>query len=320
MKNLQPVYFYKLSLICIGLFLSPLIGNSQLKGGHLLGEFGLKSGTQAPQNTLSILTPVYLYNSKSLRNDDGNEIASPDMNMLITGVGASWVSNIKILGANYGATILLPFASNRIDGTELNSKSDFAFSDIYIQPIQLGWNKKQVDIIAGYQLYIPTGKYELGGENSGLGMWINEFSGGATVYLTENKKWHFASLLSYEIHGKKKDTDIKTGDILSIEGGAGKTFYVMNSDKTAPKSIINAGIIYYMQFKTTSDEVPYNGIIYNGEKDRVYSIGAEANFFHISAKTSLGFRWFGEVESINRFKGNTYFLTLAYLFSTGAKQ
>ncbi|MHA3786864.1 SphA family protein [Flavobacterium hauense] len=297
--------------------LMPIAATAQLKGGHLLGALGLKSGSQAPENTLTVLTPVYFYNAKSLRNSDGDEIAKPDISMFIAAPGVNWVSDIKILGANYGAAILLPFASNRLDSNIIESHSDFAYSDTYIQPIQLGWHKKRADFFAGYQLYIPTGKYEVGGSNnSGLGMWINEFSGGTTVYLTPDKKWHFATLLSYEIHGKKKDTDIKTGDILNIEGGLGKTFYVMGSDTAAPKSIINAGLIYYMQLKTTGDEIPVGPIIINPEKDRVYALGAEANLLHVSSSTTFGFRWFGELSAINRFKGNTFFISLAYTFAT----
>lgn len=303
-------------LVC----LTPLLCNAQLKGGHLLGAMGLKSGSQAPENTVTVLTPVYLYDANSLRDSDGNETAKPDFNMFLAAVGVNWVSNIKILGATYGAAALLPFASNRIEGNALDTHSDFAYSDTYIQPVQLGWHKKQADFFAGYQLYIPTGKYEAGAsDNSGLGMWINEFTGGTTVYFTPDKKWHFATLLSYEIHGKKKDTEIKTGDILSVEGGLGKTFYVMNGDNTAPKSIINAGLIYYMQFKTTSDEIPLGPTVVTGDKDRVYSIGAEANFLHVSSLTSLGVRWFAEMGAINRFQGNTFFLTLAYTFSTKAE-
>ncbi|MND61322.1 transporter [Solitalea canadensis] len=52
----------------------------------------------------------------------------------------------------------------------------FAFTDIYLQPIQLGWHTKSADFTVDYGMFIPTGKYTLGGENSGLGMFINEFS------------------------------------------------------------------------------------------------------------------------------------------------
>jgi hypothetical protein len=190
-------------------------------------------------------------------------------------------------------------------------------TDTYIVPIQLGWHNKRADFVASYQIYLPTGSYTAGAsDNSGLGMFINEFSAGTTLYFNDKKTFHFATLASYEINGKKKDTDIKTGDILSLEGGLGKTFYMMNAAKTAPKGILNAGLIYYLQYKVTNDKIPVPVIgIVEGEKDHVGGIGAEINYFHIGCNTSAGFRWLGEVNAINRFQGNTFFLTLAHVFS-----
>lgn len=306
------------SVFTIVLLLISLFSQAQLKGGHILGAMGLQSGTQTPENTLSVYVPGYFYSASSLRNADGDKsIANPDLNMFITGVGASYVSDFKILGANYGASVLLAFASNRIQGNTLDSKSPFALTDTYVVPIQLGWHHKRADFVFSYQIYLPTGKFDLGAsDNSGLGMFMNEFSAGTTLFFNDKKTFHFSALASYEINGKKKDTDIKTGDLLSIEGGLGKTFYMMNAEKTAPKGILNAGLIYYLQYKVTNDQIPVPvfGTI-ETDKDRVGGIGAEVNYFHIGCSTSAGFRWIAEVEAINRFQGNTFFLTLAHVFS-----
>ncbi|MFH6962269.1 transporter [Flavobacterium plurextorum] len=292
-------------------------GYSQLKGGHILGSSGLQSGTQAPANNLSLYVPGYFYEAGSLRNSDGDKsIANPDINMFITGVGANYVSDFKILGANYGASILFAFASNTIQGSYVDSKSPFAFTDMLVQPIQLGWHNKRADFVFSYQLYLPTGKYELGASNnSGLGMFMNELSAGTTLFFNDKKTFHFSALAAYEMNGKKKDTNIKTGDILSIEGGLGKTFYMMNAEKTAPKGILNAGLIYYLQYKVSHDEIPAGTLVLEPSKDRVGALGAEVNYFHIGCKTSAGLRWVSEIGAVNRFQGNTFFLTLAHVFS-----
>ncbi|WP_316636101.1 transporter [uncultured Flavobacterium sp.] len=306
----------------LALLLIYLPVNAQLKGGHILGGMGLQSGTQTPENTLSVYVPGYFYTASSLRNANGDKsIANPDINMFVTGVGASYVSDFKILGANYGATVLLAFASNKIQGNTLDSKSPFALTDTYIVPVQLGWHNKRADFVFSYQIYLPTGKFEMGAsDNSGLGMFMNEFSAGTTLFFNDKKNFHFSALASYEINGKKKDTDIKTGDLLSIEGGLGKTFYMMNAEKTAPKGILNAGLIYYLQYKVTNDQIPVPvfGTI-ETDKDRVGGIGAEINYYHIGCSTSAGLRWIAEVDAINRFQGNTFFLTLAHVFSLKKK-
>jgi hypothetical protein len=293
-------------------------GNAQLKGGHILGAMGLQSGTQTPENTLSVYVPGYFYTASSLRNANGDKaIANPDIDMTITGAGASYVSNFKILGANYGASILVAFAANTIQGNNLNAKNSLAFTDMYVEPLQLGWHNKRADFIFSYQLYLPTGRFTAGAsDNSGLGMFMNEFAAGTTLYFNDKKTFHFSALASYEINGEKKDTNIKTGDILSIEGGLGKTFYFFNAEKTAPKSFLNAGLIYYLQYKMTNDKIPLPVIgVVEGDKDHVGGLGAEVNYFHIGCSTSAGLRWIAEVNAVNRFQGNTFFLTLAHVFS-----
>lgn len=308
------------SILVVLFALISFYGNAQLKGGHILGAMGLQSGTQAPENTLSVYVPVYIYTANCLRNGDGDSIGNPDLTMFITGAGASYVSDFKILGANYGASILLAGASNAIQGSYIDSKSSFAFTDMYLQPLQLGWHNKRADFVFSYQMYIPTGKYELGGsENSGLGMFMNEISAGTTLFFNDKKTFHFSALAAYEINGKKKDTDIKTGDIFSIEGGLGKTFYCMNAEKTAPKAILNAGLIYYLQYKVSDDKIPVGSLLLEPDKDHVGALGAEVNYFHIGCMTSAGFRWVSEFGAVNRFQGNTFFITLAHVFSTKKK-
>lgn len=306
------------TILVLMLLLIYLPVNAQLKGGHILGAMGLQSGTQTPENTLSVYVPGYFYSASSLRDANGDKaLANPDLTMSITGAGASYVSDFKILGANYGATVLIAFAANTIQGNSLNATNSLALTDTYIQPVQLGWHNKRADFVFSYQMYLPTGKFTAGAsDNSGLGMFMNEFSAGTTLFFNDKKTIHFSALASYEINGKKKDTDIKTGDILSIEGGLGKTFYMLNAEKTAPTGILNAGLIYYLQYKMTSDKIPVPIIgTVEGDKDHIGGIGAEINYYHIGCSTSAGFRWIGEVDAVNRFQGNTFFLTLAHVFS-----
>ena len=54
---------------------------------------------------------------------------------------------------------------------------------------------------------------------------------------------HVSALTAYEMHTKKKDTDIKVGQLLTIEGGIGAT----------TKKAMNFGMAYYAQWKLTND-------------------------------------------------------------------
>jgi hypothetical protein len=292
---------------------------SQLKGDKLLGAIGLDAGTQAPPETVTLLLPLYFYNGASLKNVNGNKIDNtPALNMFLTGIGANYVSNFKILGGTYGATLLLPFVQNKIQGNNTNSKSSFALSDTYIEPFQLGWHTKTADFNFNYGLYIPTGSYQLGGDNnSGLGMLANELSAGTTIHLDPKGSISFSSLVSYEIHSDKKDTEIKTGDILSVEGGLGKTWYTFKGTKV-PTSIIKAGVIYYAQFKTTNDilPLPIGDAVFLPGRDHTYALGLESNILLTKSRMLLGVRWYDEFSAVNRFQGNTFFITLAHVFVT----
>jgi hypothetical protein len=313
----------RLTLFLCSIFLlgSPGV-KAQLKGTHLLGDAGLKSGTQGPPG-FNIVVPVYAYDARKLRNDAGDVATdNVDLAMFVTGLGFSWVLPQKILGGHLGGTVLFPFASNRLSSNLTNTSSAFAFTDIFFQPVQMGWAVKQADFTAGYTLYLPSGKYEKGGDdNSGLGMLVNEFSAGSTVYFNQKKTWHISSLLSYALNSKKKDTDIKTGDVLSIEGGLGKTWYAKPLKGDIPV-IINAGLIYYMQFKTTADVVPVDTVIVSlgGNKDKTIALGPEANIYLPGLRSLVSLRWVSEVMAHNRFQGNTFLLTIAFSAKSFAKK
>jgi hypothetical protein len=295
--------------------------SAQLKGDHLLGDAGLQSGTQTPPG-FALVVPVYLYNASKLKNSKGDVITDNlGLNMFVTGIGGSWVTNLKILGANYGGAVLFPFASNRLESTVTSTKSPFAFSDIYLQPIQLGWHTKHADFLFGYALYFPSGKFEKGADdNSGLGQLANEFSAGSTVFFDKSKTIHFAALLSYALNGEKKNTDIKTGDNLTIEGGLGKTWYKKAAAGPIPK-IINAGVVYYMQFKTTTDKIPIgSGYLLDPSKDKIFGVGAEGSYFAPSIRTLFDLKWLAEMGAENRIQGNTFMLTVAYSLKSFEKK
>ena len=288
----------------------------QMKGDHLLGDAGLQAGTQPPPS-FTLVLPAYNYHTSTFVSANGNTIAAPVVNSFLTGLGASIVTKKKILGGNYGAVIILALATSKIDGERISSSTPLAYSDSYIQPLQLGWETKKADFTLGYAIYLPTGKYELGGsDNSGLGMISNEFSGGTTFYFDSEKEWNVSTLFSYAINSRKKNTkdnNITVGNVLSVEGGLGKTWYQKIKNQPLPM-IINAGLIYYFQFKTTNDQLqsPYIGT-FNVElsKDHIYALGIEGNIFIPQFNSSIVIRWLDEFAAYNRFRGNTFLITLA---------
>ena len=203
--------------------LLPLSVHAQLSGANTKGDYGLLAGTQAPPG-FYVVPLFYDYTADTLRNRDGDSLApielGGDVNIRAAVLGMMWVSEIKILGGTYNFAIW-PGVTNNALGfppAQIDDNTSTGLADLYIQPFTLGWKLDRADFIAGLGVFAPTGEYEVGGDNNrGLGMWSYELFGGTTVYFDEAKSWHFATLAAYETHGKKDDTNIRVGDLLTLE-------------------------------------------------------------------------------------------------------
>ena len=77
-------------------------------------------------------------------------------------------------------------------------------------------------------------------------MWTYEPFVGTTVYFDQKRTVSLATTAFWELHGDKKDTSTKVGQLLTLEGGLGKSF-------------LGGGLIlgaaYYAQWKVTEDQL-----------------------------------------------------------------
>ncbi len=244
--------------------------HAQLNTQHLKGSSGLKAGTQAPPHWYAIAPLIYVYHTGTIRNSNGDKVEIPGVNLKLTtsvfGGGFLRVTTRKILGGNYAYQLLFPIgASNRVQGTEIDFRPGAGLTDTYLQPFSLGWHFSRADFVAGYALFIPTGRFEPRSlDNTGFGMWGNEFSLGTTVFFDAAKKYHAATLATLDIQSKKRDTNTKVGNVLNLEGGFGHDYM---------EGGLTFGVTYYASFKLTDDEIGgVPGILVRG-KDRVVAVG-----------------------------------------------
>jgi len=295
---------------------------AQLKGHYIPGFTGLENGTQPPPG-LSLALPIYIYPTDTIKDSNGDSLAAqPSITVTFTGLALAAVTNAKILGANYGFEIIpVTFMKSRIESASLDVSGSFAFSDIEFVPLWLGWHKPRADFSVAWGFFAPTGKWELGGsDNSGLGMWSNDFQGGTTIHLDDKHAWTTSLLTTYEIHSHKKDTDLKAGDILTVEGGTGRAFYTKVEGTPIPQ-IVNVGIVYYGQFKVTADTGtrPLSTRLLAGRKDRVYGAGVEGNIFLPKSSLLLDLRVVPEFGARNRTQGVTFLFTVGWAFKSFMK-
>jgi hypothetical protein len=226
------------------------------------------------------------------------------------------VSKTKFLGANVGALVVVPFANASLDAPAfaIADEIDTGVADMLVRPIDLGWHTKRADIAAGLQVYVPVGRYEPdGSDNLGKGMWTYEPFVGATVFFDEKKTVSLATTAYWEFHGSKEDSDVKVGQILSLQGGLGKSF-------------LGGGLViggaYYAQWKVTRDQL--RGFVLPGgeeieldfpNKHKVFGFGPDVTL-PIATKSKLfalvNVRYLWETGARLKTQGQTLVVTATF--------
>lgn len=191
------------------------------------GFAGLKDGSQAPPGLFASVAYWNLDANTLIVNGTSIRL-HPGVTQQFGGIGLSWVTTHKLWGGDYGATALFGVATSRVELDEIrvNSTSDWGVTSTYLQPLSLGWHLNREDVLVGYAVYLPTGRYTFGASNnSGLGMWTQELSAGTTVYFNAKKKSpHLALTLYYDINSEKHDTTFTQSNPLTLEGGLGANY------------------------------------------------------------------------------------------------
>jgi hypothetical protein len=268
-------------LIAVCLCLTPRASQAQLSGFNIKGDQGQKAGSQAPPG-IYIGAPFYWYGTDTIKNQDGRAISTTgDLNLFLSGPLVNVVTTKRILGANYGFMAVVPFANARIELPRLDQNPGPGLSDLYVQPFNLGWHTKRVDVLKGYGVFIPTGRYTAGAnDNTGLGMWGHEIFGGSTVFLDEKRAWHAATTGAFEFHSTKEDSEAHVGALLTLEGGFGRDFL---------KGAVSTGLAYYAQWKLSEDTLTGLPAVLVQGKNRVAGFGPEVTLPIATKSTVYGF-------------------------------
>ncbi len=280
---------------------------AQLGAENLRGDYGLKSGSQGPPG-LYVGNMFYLYRTDTIKDLSGNELSKVNakIDVFANLILGNYVTKKKILGGNYAFSAALPILNSELALPSLDvGAQTWGLADMYIKPLELGWHFKQADVIAGYAFFAPTGRFHTGAtDNTGLGMWSNEFSAGTTVYFDRERKWHAASTGFYEIHTSKQGLDFRTGDVLTLEGGGGRTFL---------KGYANAGLAYVGQWKVTEDSGKDVSLLVQGRKGSLFALGPELNMPVGKSGVFLGFKYLFDTRSRLATSGNYLGLSLTYV-------
>ncbi len=278
-------------------FLFATSAHAQLNGENLLGDMGVKSGTQ-PEPGLYVSTIYYRYRADSLKDAAGRSVNADPTGEAAQTINAGvplvyYVAPTKVLGAHFAVMAVVPFANGGLEapGLGLSESASLGMSDLYVMPAQVGWHFQRADILTGVAFFAPTGRYSAGAsDNLGKGMWSYEVSAGGTVYADRQRTLSLSTTAYWETHSKKQGevrienvtlTDVKVGDLLTLEGGVGKSFL---------QGAASVGVAYYAQWKTTADDLGLSSAApeLSGvrERHRVWGVGPDVTI-PIATKTRL---------------------------------
>jgi hypothetical protein len=299
---------------------------AQLNGENLLGDMGVKSGTQ-PEPGFYVSSIYYRYTADTIKDPNGNSLSldpSGDARQTINaGMPAIlYVSSKKVLGGHFGMMAVLPIANGALEspGFGLTEEASTGLSDMYVMPAQLGWHSRRADALVGVGFFAPTGRHTSGAsDNLGKGMWSYEVSGGGTVYVDPQRSISLSSTAYWETHGKKDGqvqaggltlSDVKVGQLLTLEGGAGKSF--LNGAATF-------GVAYYAQWKLTADQFDITAAAAHtaaiAGKHRVFGIGPDVTI-PIATKSKLislvNVRYLWEQGAEVKTQGQTLMVTTTF--------
>jgi len=285
-------------------------------GDWLMGTDGLLSAQQAPEGIFYSNVWSYYHASGS----DFGSIESPkcgaatictSLKLNVSGsldefvdqniIG--WTSPYKVLGANYGLFVDVPFAIADASGAaslepvlSLNRGSlslpslqtsggvtKGSIGDIYVEPVNFGWHLRQLDAIVSSGFFAPSGAYNSkAAVNIGYGHWTGVFGVGGIGYADADRTWSLSIYAHYLLYGSQIGRSYTLGDVVPFEWGAGKT---LNLNNSIVKQLI-LGAVGYAQWQATNNQIniaPQSkaaGSAINtltGTRSQIYSAGPSIN-------------------------------------------
>jgi hypothetical protein len=273
------------------------------------GLAGIEDGTQAAPGVYAAVVG-WGYTAGTLFTANGQSVRiSSSYSSYFISASVSMVTKLQLLGANYGFSVSVPWTSGRLDvpRVNVNTGGGWGLTSIYLQPVSLGWHRKQADFLVGYAVYFPTGSWTFNGSNnSGLGMYTQEINVGTTVYLNRQKSAHFAAELVYDINSLKRDTTYRQSDPLTLQGGLG-----VNYGKTSQRFSGWFGVAAFGQWTIHPTTYGVNLATISGTLigpyPKNYGVGPE--FVTLEGAITLRYLW--ELGTRSAYQGGLWFVQFA---------
>ena len=279
---------------------------AQQKGQYVPGQSGLNAGV-LPNPGFTYASMELNYRAKSLRDENGDSLP-------VNGTYEFWVienfffyvPTPKVAGAKLVIMAIVPAANGSLTlpRFDVSGTTGYAMSDTWVQPATLGWHYDRADVNAGYAFVVPSGRYTPGStDNVGSGYWGNHINGATTAYLTKNKGTTANVFGDWEIHSRRKGTDITPGQAFTMEWGLGQAIPLDSNEH----KLLQFGIIGYDQWQVSDNGGTFAGGLPASLTPRysVHAIGFQGDFLMPAKGLSLYGKFEPEYQAEARPKGRT---------------
>ncbi len=256
------------SLVALLLCACASVATAQAAVPQIRGDYALGSGTLLPPG--AYLSLFYNnYDADRVNESDGTIVPALRPRTQFVQLVGSYTYPAPVLHGHWSATARVPFQNSARELASLRQETSWGFGDLFVQPVKLGWSVPAADIVAGFGVWMPTGRYTPDDpDNTGLGVWSYEWQAGSTVYLSPSRTSTASTLISFQTSSHARDTDRKPGNLLTLEGGVGHNFV---------KNAGQFGLAYYAQWKV-SDDRNYPLPAAFDSRDHMFGIGPEVTY------------------------------------------
>ncbi|MES0827716.1 transporter [Ruegeria sp. SCP11] len=196
----------------------PIAGNYGLGAG-----LGQTSAILPPQGTRVIENGWINYDIQRYVDDNGNDIGAPTSTVNAARLTFRYVfRDVKLLGADYSAGVVLTYR-NQVLRPEPGLGQGYHLGDTVVTPVALGWHHENWHFQTSYTLWTPTGEFEAGGyPNTDKRLWSHMLFAGTIGKQNADLPWAATFQARCEKFGRQETTDIRPGDVFSLEPAFGK--------------------------------------------------------------------------------------------------
>lgn len=276
------------------------------------GAEGFWMGAVPPPGVYYINYDLW-YSSHRFTDNRGNEVEAGPLGPFTTDVFANvsrfiYVSNQKVLGADWGGHIFIIYQDNNTK-TGAGNAHVSGLGDTIIDPFILSWHFPNVHVVTAVDIFVPTGRYEAGRvANLSSNTFVYEPIV-AVTYTTPVKGVTTSAKFMYDFPGENKDF---VNPFNGARGNLqyGQEFHFDYSLDYMFNPTWKAGIGGYYYKQTTNDE--FDGADVHGQMGRVWAVGPGVEYskgrFIVSYRTQF------EVDAKNRPEGIANWLRVVYVF------